>query len=298
MKPLINLLLLFSIVCTISCSAPVQQKEAATDQVENPTSVHEPIPKPPPVLDRQLAGELDETKTSKPKDYASEEESWEMEEGSEEALEESDWGEAQPEAEIEEKTRSAKLAFYCPGEMTYKQTSDVIGFIAELIDESLIVEMMEGRLENQAEDHDVDINREAMLIHKLQLYNHIELRLDDADNEGFTIKKIHEANIQEVIENMEGWHWKVTPTSTDATQQLVLKVIVYKNDMSRVTSFDKTYFVDVKIESKLFIRNTYALFVENPEWAFASVIAPIITFLIGRFNRRRKEKKKKKKSSA
>lgn len=297
MKSLISFLFIFSILFTFSCSDPMQTKEAAQEKVENSDT--------PPVTELQSERELDEPAIPEPEDYSPEEEGWGKEEKSEdvgwgdEAFgDEDDWGEPEPVMEEPEKVRSAKLAFYCPKEMTFKQTSDVIGFIAELIDEPLIEEMMERRLEDQVEDQEVDLSEKDMLIRELQLYNLIELRLDDADNEGFTIKKVHEDKIQEVTENMEGWHWKVTPTTTDIKQQLVLKVIVYKDDMSRVTSFDKTYFVKVKIESKRFFRNTYALFVENPEWAFASVIAPIFTFFVGRIKGRRKEKKKKKKKSS
>ncbi|WP_340112861.1 hypothetical protein [Maribellus mangrovi] len=186
-----------------------------------------------------------------------------------------------------------KLAIYCPHKMTYKKTSEVIGFVADLLDDEMISRLMDERVAETTGDEDFESADEDLLIRELQLFNFLELRLDDADNEGFTIKKIHDKDIQQVAVNMEGWHWKVTPTTTDAVQQLVLKVIVYDDNMKRVTSFDKTYHIDIKIESRLFLRNTYALFVENPEWAFASIITPVLTFLLGRYNSRRRRKKKK-----
>lgn len=191
--------------------------------------------------------------------------------------------------------RLGKLAVYCPHQMVYKQTSDVIGTIADLIDDDLIKEMISGRVAEILEEKDITVNDEDFLIKKLQYFNRIELRLNDADNEGFTIKKIHEDDLQLVSENMEGWHWKVTPTNNSAKQQLVLKVIVYDFDGNKLTSFGKTYNIDVKIQPGIFWRNFYTLFVENPKWAFATIITPVITFLVGRFSRRKKKGKKKKK---
>lgn len=186
-----------------------------------------------------------------------------------------------------------KVAVHCPRKMTYKQTSDVIGFVADLIDDSLIKERMQTRVRDAIGEDDFVVDDKNLLVRELKMYNNLELRLDDAGNEGFLIKKIHDDDAQEINENMEGWHWKVTPITTNPEQQLVLKVIVYDTNHNRVQSFDKTYHVDIKIESKLFLINTKALFIENPEWAFASIIAPIVTFFLGRLNavqRRRKEK--------
>lgn len=194
--------------------------------------------------------------------------------------------------------RFGKLAVYCPHQMIYKQTSDVLGTIADLIDDELIKKMISGKVAEILEEKDITVNDEDFLIKKLQYFNRIELRLNDADNEGFTIKKIHEDDIQLVNDNMEGWHWKVTPTNNSAKQQLVLKVIVYDFDGSKLTSFGKTYNIDVKIQPGIFWRNFYTLFVENPKWAFASIITPVVTFLVGRFSRRKKKKKGKKKKKS
>ena len=193
--------------------------------------------------------------------------------------------------------QSKKLAVHCPRNMTYKKTSDVIAFVADLIDDETIKEMMKQRVADASDREDVEINDRDMLIRDLQLYEFIELKLDDADNEGFTIKKIHETDKQKVSENMEGWHWKVTPTNSEQEQQLVLKVIVYDQN-SEFKSFDKTYRINIKIESGRFFRNTYALAVENPEWAFATLIIPFLTFLWGRYKAVRSRRKKEEEESA
>lgn len=191
-----------------------------------------------------------------------------------------------------EMAQTKKLAVYCPRMMTYKQTSDVIGFVADLIDDDLIKEAMGQRLADASDRSEIEVNDKDMLIRELQMYQFIELRLDDADNQGFMIKSIHDDNIQQINANMEGWHWKITPTTSDQQQQLVLKVIVYDDKQQRLTSFDKTYKIDVKIETKQFIRNTHALIVDNPEWAFATIIIPVLTFLWGRYNAIRSRKRK------
>ena len=201
----------------------------------------------------------------------------------------------QPEAGKKEqmvRAQTKKLAVYCPRKMIYKESSDVIGFVADLIADEVVKQMMQNRVSEATGSEVEKPDDKDMLIRELQLFQFLELRLDDSDNEGFSIKKIHDSDIQQVASNMEGWHWKVTPTTSDKQQQLVLKVVVYDNQKKRLDSFDKTYKIDVKIESARFVRNTYALFVENPEWAFAAIITPILTFLWGRFLALRRKKKK------
>lgn len=191
-----------------------------------------------------------------------------------------------------EMAQSKKLAVYCPRNMVYKETSDVIGFVADLIDDDLIKDAMGERLANASDQSHAEVNDSDMLIRELKMYQFIELRLNDSDNQGFLIKAIHDEDIQQINANMEGWHWKITPTSSDEQQQLVLKVIVYDNQQERIASFDKTYKIDVKIASKRFLRNTWALFVDNPEWAFATIIIPVLTFLWGRYQAVRSRKRK------
>jgi hypothetical protein len=275
MKPYLSVLLILFFALLISCNS--YQSETTSETTEETVDETEPTQEPAGVEEPVVVEDDDaaEDYTGSPLEMVEDI--------------------AEPIILPEPEPKKGKLAVYCPREMTYKQSSDVIGFIADVIDDELIRESMMGRVDDAVDDMD-EVSDDDVLIRELQYYSTIELSLNDADNEGFTIKKIHDNDLQTVRENMEGWHWKVTPTSNSARQQLVLKVIVYDSNGEQLTSFGKTYHIDIKIESGMFFRNTLTLFVENPEWAFASIITPVLTFLAGLYRGRRKRKKVKKKN--
>lgn len=299
MKLLTNIFLIFLIVGATSCASDDSGKNVASEVANvEPVEGHKPEPIAPVVLPLEkpvvIAAPIEKidvphgAKQKLPKLEIEDElekaelEDWNSETGSDEILD----------PLVVNEPRVGKLAVYCPHQMTYKQSSDVIGFIADLIDDELIKDMISGRVSEMLEEDDFTIGEEDLLIKELKYFNKIELRLNDADNEGFTIKKVHEDDLQVISDNMEGWHWKVTPTTNDSKQQLVLKVIVYDSEGNKIP-FSKIYHIKIKIESRMFWRNAFTLFVENPEWAFASIITPVGTFIAGRYNGRRKKKKGK-----
>ena len=184
---------------------------------------------------------------------------------------------------------SGNVAIYCPTEMIYKETSDVFGLIADLMsDDFLRSKMIENLKEHNENFTDESIRDNDLLIRKIDYYGLVEIKLMDSDNTGFDIIQVHEIDRQRVQEGMEGWHWKVTPNSEELHQQLVFKVIIYKLDGTMDDSFSKTYQVNIKVRSWRFFHNTRILIIENPEWAFGSLILPFIAFLWGRYQGNRK----------
>lgn len=300
MKFLTKIVLIILIVGATSCASDDASKNVASEVAKvEPVEEHKSGPVAPVVLPVEepvvIAAPIE--KIDVPEGVMPKPPKLEIEEELEKA-ELEDWNSETGSDEIVDpvvinEPRVGKLAVYCPHQMTYKQSSDVIGFIADLIDDDLIKDMISGRVSELLEEDDFTAGEEDFLIKELEYFNRIELRLNDADNEGFTIKKVHEDDLQLISENMEGWHWKVTPTTNDSKQQLVLKVIVYDSEGNKKTSFNKTYHINIKIESRMFWRNAFTLFVENQEWAFASIITPVGTFIAGRYNGRRKKKKGK-----
>jgi hypothetical protein len=186
---------------------------------------------------------------------------------------------------------SGNLAFYCPRKVNYKEPFTAIGFIADVISDEKVREQLLERVREVERDPDrVRLSDDNMLVKKIQFYKLIELRLDESGNGAFGIKKMHSEDKQEVSDKMEGWQWKVTPLSQDQRQELVLKVIVYDANGKVDYAFNKTHFIDIEVRSFAFFHNMKMQFVNNPEWAYGSVILPFITFLYGNYRGRRKQK--------
>lgn len=193
--------------------------------------------------------------------------------------------------QIEYNVNSGKVAFYAPKDMYVDETYDAHGIIADVLsDENLRVLMHQKIKEHERDTSKLIVDDNEILIKKVAYYNLIELRLDNVVNEGFDIVKVHSRDKQIVNENMENWHWKITPTKTNQNQQLILKVLVYDVNGNENTSFTKTYFFDVKVRPFQFFYNSKLLFIQNPEWAYGSIIIPFITFLFGRFQRKKTTK--------
>ncbi|MHC1775006.1 MAG: hypothetical protein AB9834_06275 [Lentimicrobium sp.] len=189
------------------------------------------------------------------------------------------------------KVSTGNVAFYCPRKVTYKEPFTALGFIADVIsDERIRQQLLERVREVERDPVGEKLADEKTLIEKIQFYKLIELRLDEAGNSAFEIKKIHLEDKQEVSDKMEGWQWKIIPVSKDSRQELVLKVIVYNADGKVDYAFNKTRFIDIEVRSGAFFHNIKLQFVENPEWAYGSVILPFITFLAGNYQKRKKKK--------
>lgn len=189
---------------------------------------------------------------------------------------------------------NGKIALYCPPVMNYKESSDVFGFISELISDEQVREKMIARIREEGIELPSNAtSNNNLLIRTIQFYSIIELRLDDADNEGFVIKKVHETDKQEVKQNMEGWRWVVTPSSSEPKQKLIFKAIIYKQNGEVESAFTRTYQITVKVKPRRFLHSVKMLFVENTQWAIGSMIIPLIAFFWGRYQERKKNKKPK-----
>jgi hypothetical protein len=176
--------------------------------------------------------------------------------------------------------------------MVYKETADVIGLIANLMsDEFFRSEMIDNLKEHNPDFTEDSFEDNDLLIREILHYGLVELKLRDADNAGFDIIKVHEEDKQRIRPEMEGWHWKVTPNSDEMHQQLIFKAIVYDLDGSINDSFSKTFQVDIKVKPWRFFQNTKMLVIENPEWAFGTLILPFLSFLWGRYQGIKKKKR-------
>lgn len=179
MKPFSRLLLIICTIYFISCSSSDQKRDSIPNSVEA-------VESPEPVgadVDVQIPKDV----TTAAEDGWGGEDSQDWDEDGIDAVPVMATGSDEP--------QKGKLAVYCPRQMTYKQSSDIIGFIADVIDDELIENVMVGRITDMLDRDNFEFQENDLLIRELQYYSRIELRLDDADNEGFTIKKVHEDDL-------------------------------------------------------------------------------------------------------
>jgi hypothetical protein len=194
--------------------------------------------------------------------------------------------------QIVHEIHNGKIAFYCPSKMYYNQTYDAYGLIADVLSDEVIKKMVVKKIKEHAPNTPQEtLNNKVFLIRAVQYYEILELKLDSAVNKGFDIVKVHLEDQQIITNKMETWHWKVTPRSTAASQQLILKIIVQDINGERSLNFNKTYMLEVKIKPSNFFHNTKVLFIQNPKWTFATVLLPLLTFFGGRYQRRKKDKR-------
>jgi hypothetical protein len=184
---------------------------------------------------------------------------------------------------------TGKVAFYSPKEMYYNQVYDAYGLIADVLSDKNIKDLVIKNIKQHARSaDDFDLEDPEILIKAVQFYKTIELKLENTVKDRFSIVDVHGNDKQDFSKKMEQWHWKITPLSTLAKQQLLLNVIVYDENGMPSPLIKKTYHFDIKIKPYNFIQNTKVLFVENPKWAFGSIIIPFLTFLIGRITKKKK----------
>ena len=190
---------------------------------------------------------------------------------------------------------NGKVAFYCPRVMYYKETTDAYGFISDVLSDEDIRKMLMERIKEETGEHShrSHLDDNNFLIRTVQFYRMIELRLENVVKGAFEIVPVHSEARQEVADNMENWHWKITPMSDVSDQQLILRIIVYDENGQVTQHFNKTYHLNIKIRPYRFFHNAMVMMVENPAWTIGSIVIPIITFFLGRISLTKKSKRKK-----
>lgn len=190
---------------------------------------------------------------------------------------------------------NGKVAFYCPRVMYYKETTDAYGFISDVLSDEDIRKMLMERIKEETGEHShrSHLDDNNFLIRTVQFYRMIELRLENVVKDAFEIVPVHSEARQEITDNMETWHWKITPMSDVADQQLILRIIVFDENGQVTQHFNKTYHLNIKIRPYRFFHNAMVMMVENPAWTIGSIVIPIITFFLGRISLTKKSKRKK-----
>jgi len=186
------------------------------------------------------------------------------------------------------------LAFYCPKKMYKGEAYDAFGLISDVISNDELKKILKKELidYNPSLSED-DLENEDFIFDELVKADMVKLELVSTNEDMFSIEKVGFHGIREFDSKDNDWHWEVTPEAIGQSQRLRLYYKFYDKNEEEIPEAQgyKIYNIDISVNPKGFIENTKELFVENPEWAWTSIIIPFVTFLYGRFQGKKKNKK-------
>ncbi|MBI9055048.1 MAG: hypothetical protein JEY96_14595 [Bacteroidales bacterium] len=190
-------------------------------------------------------------------------------------------------------SRQGNVTIFCPREMIFEEATDIYGIISEAISQEIIRSKIREKIEHHEGDASVDlIEGENLIFNDITFFKDVEVDIIREASQGFEIVQLHDSTKQTYSEKMEGWHWKVKPISDGPELILVFRIRIYDNNGIPSYKDDKTFKVKIKVRPKEFFHNTKMLIVNNPKWAFGTLILPFLGFMWGRYQERRKKKTK------
>ena len=191
-----------------------------------------------------------------------------------------------------------KIAFYCARRMNYDKTYDAHAVVTDLISDEKIKSVLITRILDSNEDVTrQDLMDNDFLVKKIAELDFVEVTLKSVKKDGFEVVEDHHHSKQKYSKDMEGWHWLVTPTSTDKEGVLLLNIYMYDSEGVKESVGSKTYRIKIKVEASSFFHNTWVLMMQNPSWTIGTIILPLLAFLYGKYTGKRAERKLKEAAS-
>jgi hypothetical protein len=192
------------------------------------------------------------------------------------------------------------VAFHCPVKMREKQTYDVAAQLGSLltkeeVQNSLLASINESRKENGEKL----LTKDDILTRKVNLGYYVKIELE-GDDDKFVIKSIDEVNvpIQQVLDKETAaflketfeWHWSVTTKEGSkgiGTLRLVISPL--NQDQKPIEIKTKTFKIDIDFKQS-FLASVWEEMNSNIPWAISTIIAPILSFLVGRYLKNKEAK--------
>ena len=186
---------------------------------------------------------------------------------------------------------SANFALYCNSVMKINKIYNVFGIFGK---ESL--DSLKKNVEKIIEEHsteEVNLDESNYTSENIIYYEKIQLKLIDPSGGDFLITPIHLNSIQVIRNNKvsEKWHWKVKPLKINSNSQLLLKLIIFDENMQIDETLSKTYTINIKNNSKHYLSQLFNYINKNPEWLLTTIIIPLIIFLYKRIKKFKKNLK-------
>ncbi|OGU59500.1 MAG: hypothetical protein A2X64_08280 [Ignavibacteria bacterium GWF2_33_9] len=195
------------------------------------------------------------------------------------------------------------ISFYCPEKMKEEVTYEVRAMLGTLIDKKeLETELLKTINETRQERNEPPISNTAIKTKDVYLGIYLKIELKDDAGNKFNIIipsekqkkdsliKIFNEVTNEFFDKTFQWSWKVTPkANTRGEASLTLVVTPYDKNMNPLDGKNKEYKIKIVLKESFFTA-FWDKVNRNPEWTFASIIAPVISFFAGFLLRRKKDK--------
>lgn len=199
---------------------------------------------------------------------------------------------------------NSKVAFYCPVEMREETTYEASAILGLLIqDNEIKSELLKLVNESRAELNESPLTINDIVSKDIELGHYIKVKLVDPGNK-FEIKvldnypaqdsmvKIYDEASQTFNKHTYIWKWLVTPkANTSGSARLIVSVSPFNKQLQALAGRERNFAIKIRLK-KTFTQKLIEHATAFPEWTFGSVIAPVISFLVGVYM----EKKKKKES--
>ncbi|MBS1535284.1 MAG: hypothetical protein JST78_09415 [Bacteroidetes bacterium] len=187
------------------------------------------------------------------------------------------------------------IAFFCDREMREETTSEVRAMLSPLFnDQEIKNELLKSINESRAENNQKPLQLSDLISKKVNLGYYLKVELLDPgkkfqilnnsrENDSIE-KKIFDDITNDYSRETFEWNWSVTPKAHAHGQaQLLLMVTpLDKNHQPNKKQIRKAYAINVKLKQAFWAR-VWDEMNRNPQWAVGSIIAPIVTFLAGRY---------------
>ncbi len=189
----------------------------------------------------------------------------------------------------------SNIAFFCDREMREETTSEVRAMLSPLFnDQEIKTELLKSINQSRVENNQKPLQINDLISRKVNLGYYLKVELIDPANKFKIVNNSHESDSikKKIFDDQTHqysqatfeWNWSVTPkANTQGQAQLLLMITPLNQEHQTVQNqIRKVYAIKVKLKQAFWAR-VWDEMNRNPQWAVGSIIAPVVTFLAGRY---------------
>lgn len=204
-------------------------------------------------------------------------------------------------------SKIGKVAFFCENEnmekagifeMKEERSYEMMAMLNPIIENDEIkTEILKVINESRVENNKAPLTKKDITTRNVILGNYLRIQIKDpydkfiinlvsSDSNTYT-KKIYDDVAKKYINENFEWRWNVTPKpNTKGKTKLSLVISPLNKNKEIIKEKIKTYDININFKQSFFA-SLWDKMNRNIEWAIASIIAPILAFLVARFTKKK-----------
>lgn len=208
-------------------------------------------------------------------------------------------------------SKIGKVAFFCENEnieegeifeMKEERSYEMIAMLNPIIkNDDIKTEILKVINESRVENSQPPLTIDHITTRNIILGNYLKMQIKDSNDkliiklitndENSHTKKVYDEIANQYIDENFEWKWNVTPKpNSKGKTKLTLVISPLNNNKETMKENVKTYDININFKQSFFA-SVWQKMNENIEWAIASIIAPVLIFLVGRFTKKREQEK-------